>query len=52
MVRPDIEDFLKTIPNDVTVVAASKYVDAKDVEVLLSAGINQPGINVRCICQT
>ena len=45
MVRPDIEDFLKTIPNDVTVVAASKYVDAKDVEVLLSAGINHIGEN-------
>ena len=45
MVRPDINDFLKTIPNDVTVVAASKYVDVKDVETLLSAGIKHIGEN-------
>ena len=45
MVRKDIKDFVKTIPSDVTIVAASKYVDTKDVEVLLDADINHIGEN-------
>ena len=45
MVRPDIKDFIKTIPNNVTIVAASKYVDTDDVKTLLSAGINHIGEN-------
>ena len=45
MVRKDIKEFLKTIPQNVTVVAASKYVDSDDVSVLLDAGINNIGEN-------
>ena len=39
MVRKDIKEFIQTIPSDVTIVAASKYVDIKDIKVLLNAGI-------------
>ena len=45
MVRKDIKDFIKTIPSNVTIVAASKYVDIDDVNVLLAAGINNIGEN-------
>ena len=45
MVRQDIKEFLKTIPSDVTVVAATKYVDAEDVKVLVNNGINNIGEN-------
>lgn len=45
MVRKDIKAFVKTIPSDVTIVAASKYVDACDIETLLDAGINDIGEN-------
>ena len=45
MVRPDIKDFLKTIPQGVTVVAASKYVGTDDIRVLLNAGIDNIGEN-------
>ncbi len=45
MVRKDIKEFVKSIPGDVTIVAASKYVDAIDVATLLDAGINNIGEN-------
>ena len=45
MVRKDIKEFIATIPNNVTIVAASKYVDADDVKVLLDAGIKDIGEN-------
>ena len=45
MVRKDIKEFVKTIPSNVTIVAASKYVDACDIETLLDAGINNIGEN-------
>lgn len=45
MVRKDIKEFIKTIPNDVTLVAATKYVDVDDMEVLLESGINNFGEN-------
>ncbi len=45
MVRPDIKDFLKIIPQGVTVVAATKYVSANDVRVLYDAGITNIGEN-------
>ena len=45
MVREDIKDFLSTIPKNVTLVAATKYVEAKDMEVLLANGINNFGEN-------
>ena len=45
MVREDIKDFIKTIPGGVTIVAASKYVGADDIKVLLDAGIKDIGEN-------
>ena len=45
MVREDIKDFIKTIPSNVTIVAASKYVDGNDVKHLLDAGISDIGEN-------
>ena len=45
MVRSDIKEFVKTIPSDVTIVAASKYVNEEDIKVLLDAGINNIGEN-------
>lgn len=45
MVRKDIDDFLSTIPDDVIVVAATKYVDSSDMANLLEHGINNFGEN-------
>ena len=45
MVRKDLKDFIKTIPEDVTIVAASKYVGADDIKVLLDSGIKDFGEN-------
>ena len=45
MVRKDIKEFLKTIPNNVEVVAATKYVDANDMRTLLINGIHNFGEN-------
>ena len=45
MVRKDIQDFLKSIPSDVTVVAATKYVDSNDMITLLNNGIVNFGEN-------
>lgn len=45
MVREDIKEFLSTIPKNVTLVAATKYVDAKEMETLLANGINNFGEN-------
>ena len=45
MVRKDIDSFLKTIPQNVTLVAATKYVDANDLRELLKHGINNFGEN-------
>ena len=45
MVRKDIKEFINTIPSDVTIVAASKYVDVNDIKVLLNAGIKDIGEN-------
>ena len=45
MVRKDIKDFIKTIPEGATIVAASKYVGADDIKVLLDAGIKDIGEN-------
>lgn len=44
-VRSDIKEFLSTIPSNVTVVAASKYVDANEMNKLLEAGICNFGEN-------
>ena len=45
MVRKDIKEFIKSIPSDVTIVAASKYVDVNDIKILLDAGIKDIGEN-------
>jgi len=45
MVREDIAEFLASIPKNVTLVAATKYVDESDMEVLLKNGINNFGEN-------
>ena len=45
MVRKDIKEFLNSLPKNVTLVAATKYVDVDDMEVLLSNGINNFGEN-------
>ena len=45
MVREDIKEFINSIPKDVTIVAASKYVNAEDIKVLLDAGIKDIGEN-------
>ena len=45
MVRKDIKEFLNTLPKNVTLVAATKYVDVDDMEVLLANGINNFGEN-------
>ena len=45
MIRKDICDFIKTIPQNVTLVAATKYVDVDDMEKLLKVGITNFGEN-------
>ena len=39
VVRKDIKEFLNTIPNNVTIVAATKYVDSSSMRDLYHAGI-------------
>ncbi len=45
MVRKDIKEFIKTIPSDVTLVAATKYVDVDDMNELFNVGITNFGEN-------
>lgn len=45
MVRKDIKTFLSTIPNDVHLVAASKYATSDDIRVLFNAGVSIFGEN-------
>ncbi len=45
MVRKDIDSFLKTIPENITLVAATKYVDSEQMRELLKHGINNFGEN-------
>ena len=45
MIREDIKEFLKTIPENVTLVAATKYIGPEDMEVLLENGVNNFGEN-------
>ena len=45
MLRSDIKEFIKTIDNNVCIVAATKYVDASDMRELLNVGINNFGEN-------
>lgn len=45
MLREDIKDFVKAIPNDVCIVAATKYVKSDEMLELLDNGINNFGEN-------
>ena len=45
MVRKDLPKFLKSIPSNVTLVAATKYVGADDLKTLLKNGVNNFGEN-------
>ena len=45
MVRKDIKEFLNSLPKNVTLVAATKYVDVDDMEVLLANDVNNFGEN-------
>ena len=45
MVRQDLKEFISTIPNNVTLVAATKYVDSNDMRALYKNGINNFGEN-------
>lgn len=45
MVRKDIKEFIKTIPSNITVVAATKYVDVDDMNELFRVGITNFGEN-------
>ena len=45
MIRSDINEFLNTIPSDVTLVGATKYGDIDDLKELYNAGISNFGEN-------
>ena len=45
MVRPDIIEFKKTIPNNITLVAATKYLTSAEMRDFLKAKINNFGEN-------
>ena len=45
MVRKDIKEFLKTLPENVTLVAATKYLSSEEMKDFLNAGINNFGEN-------
>lgn len=45
MVRKDIKQFISTLPKDVTLVAATKYLDSEQMKDFLKAGINNFGEN-------
>ena len=45
MIRKDIEQFIKTIPSNVTLVAATKYGSSDDLRCLYNAGIKNFGEN-------
>lgn len=45
MIRKDIKEFIKSIPNDVTLVGATKYGDINDLKALYDAGIFNFGEN-------
>ena len=45
MVRFDIADFVNTLPKNVTLVAATKYLTADEMLPFLDAGVNNFGEN-------
>ena len=44
-VRSDIKEFIKSVPSSVTLVAASKYVDAIEMKTLFESGVTNFGEN-------
>ena len=45
MVREDIKEFVNSVPKDICIVAATKYVDDNDMNILYENGINNFGEN-------
>ena len=45
MIREDIKQFVNSLPKNVTLVAATKYIGPEDMEVLLKNGVNNFGEN-------
>lgn len=45
MVRPDIAEFKETLPKDITLVAATKYLSSEEMKDFLKVGINNFGEN-------
>lgn len=45
MIRKDIKNFVNSLPKNITLVAATKYIDIDDMEVLLENGVNNFGEN-------
>ena len=45
MIRKDIKEFLKTIPSNITLVAATKYGDVADLKCLYDSGVTNFGEN-------
>ena len=45
MLREDIKEFIKTIPTNVTLVAATKYIDSNGIKELYNVGIKDYGEN-------
>lgn len=45
MIRKDIQTFIQTIPSEITIVAATKYVEADDMLALFNNGITNFGEN-------
>ena len=45
MIRKDIDNFLTTLPNDITLVAATKYGDKNDILELFNHGVKNFGEN-------
>ncbi|MCF0118009.1 MAG: alanine racemase, partial [Bacilli bacterium] len=44
-VREDLKSFINTIPNNINIVAATKYIDIEEMKKLLLLGINNFGEN-------
>lgn len=45
LIRDDLKEFIKTIPSDITLVAATKYIDEKELEKLYLSGVKNFGEN-------
>lgn len=45
MIRPDIKEFLNSLPTNSTLVAATKYINSQEMRVLFDAGVTNFGEN-------